>query len=668
MKKKGFLFLFFFSFLVGALFSSPQSLKVEDIARVMERLHYFHIENKDLSPNLIRRSLKIYIEQFDYEKVYLLESEITFYLNLSDAQAAEIYHRVAAKDYSDFAALSQTFEKAVLRAQNHRKNLFKQLLGSSEAGNFSSSLPSRYATSDKELETRQKNRMVRFYLFHQAHSFGDGRQYKERIYTLFEKKVLRAEANYLTEGGKSSLSSEKAEHLFAIRILKAFAKSLDTHTAFFSPEEAYEMRMSLEKQFEGLGVILSESVDGVMIADLIVGSPAYNSGQIQVNDVLVEIDGEPVVNISFEDVLGMMKKRDQAEIVLGLKRMDTDTNKENFYRVSLKKQPISMKDDRITTSYEKVVGGIIGKIALHSFYESSDGASSERDIKEAIRGFREIGELKGLILDLRQNSGGFLGQAVRVAGLFVSNGVIVISKYGKNEIHYLRNIVGKTFYNGPLVVLTSKMSASAAEIVAQALQDYGVALIVGDQRTFGKGSIQYQTITDPNAEIFFKVTVGRYYTVSGKSTQIEGVVADIVVPTQYAPYNIGERYLEFPLQPDQVDAAYVDSLSDLDERTRILFQKRYLPYLQRFDSFWKKALPELRQKSAQRLSKDPEFQTFLKKMEVIRARQSSTAVNSIDEPVHIHMEDIQMKESVHVIKDMIDIEKKSKSEEVGLAS
>jgi carboxyl-terminal processing protease len=128
------------------------------------------------------------------------------------------------------------------------------------------------------------------------------------------------------------------------------------------------------------------------------------------------------------------------------------------------------------------------------------------------------------------------------------------------------------------------------------------------------------------------------------------------VPTQYAPYNIGERYLEFPLQPDQVESAYVDSLSDLDERTRILFQKRYLPHLQRVVPFWKKSLTELRKKSSARLSKNPNFQAFLKKMEVIKARQSSAMLNSIDEPIDIHMEDLQMNESVFIIQDMIDIE------------
>ena len=103
----------------------------------------------------------------------------------------------------------------------------------------------------------------------------------------------------------------------------------------------------------------------------------------------------------------------------------------------------------------------------------------------------------------------------------------------------------------------------------------------------------------------------------------------------------------------------MDPLTDLDERTRILFQKRYIPYLQRVVPFWKKALPELRKKSAARLSSSPVFQAYLRKLEVIRARQSSTAVNSIDEPVQIYMDDLQMKESVHIIKDMMEIEAKA---------
>lgn len=325
-----------------------------------------------------------------------------------------------------------------------------------------------------------------------------------------------------------------------------------------------------------------------------------------------------------------------------------------------------MHEERIETSYEKFGDGIIGKIALHSFYESGDGISSEKDLREAISAFREKGELHGLVLDLRENSGGFLSQAVKVAGLFMSNGVVVISKYGKGDVHYLRNIVSRPFFSGPIIVLTSKMSASAAEIVAAALQDYGIALVVGDDRTFGKGSIQYQTVTDAKADIFFKVTVGRYYTASGRSTQIDGVIADIHVPTQYAPYNIGERFLEYPLPQDAVSPAYIDPLSDLDLRTKQIFQKRYLPSLQRVVPYWKRMLFQLQKNSKGRLARNPDFQAFMRRVEKVRERGSSIPVNTVDEQIRIGMEDLQITEAVNIVKDMILIEAESHPKEAAL--
>jgi carboxyl-terminal processing protease len=655
-----YIFLFLAAWIAPAT-SLQDKLKIGDIPRVMERLFHFHIETKQMTPSLVRRSLKLYIEQFDSEKAYLLESEVAPYLNMKDSQVNEILSRLQRKNYSDFLELNALIERSIIRAQNLRRHIVEEMVAGTRDAETPALGSAQYPRSEYQLMDRQKNRMVRFYQFHQSRTLIDSADRKLSVYSLFEKKVRRLENNYLfLDPNGSSLAKEKIEHLISLRILKSLAKSLDTHTAFFSPEEAYEMRLSLEKQFEGVGVVLSEGIDGVMIADLIQGSPAEQSGQIKVNDLLVEIDGKSIGSTSFEDVLDLLKKRDSGEIILGFKRLDP---KESFYRVSLRKRPISMKDDRIKTSYEVVDGGIIGKISLHSFYESSDGVSSEKDMKEAIRNFRNIGDLKGLVLDLRENSGGFLGQAVRVAGLFVANGVIVISKYGKGDTHYLRNIVGKSFFNGPLVVLTSKMSASASEIVAQALQDYGVALVVGDERTFGKGSIQYQTITDESADLFFKVTVGRYYTVSGRSTQIEGVIADIVVPTQYTPYNIGERYLEYPLTQDRVESAYNDSLNDLDEKTRLLFEKRYLPNLQRVVPFWKKALPALKQRSAERIASNASYQKFLKRLEKVRARQTGAMVNSVDEPIDMSHEDLQMHEAVNVVKDMIQVHEAAQPQE-----
>jgi len=318
-----------------------------------------------------------------------------------------------------------------------------------------------------------------------------------------------------------------------------------------------------------------------------------------------------------------------------------------------------MQNDRLTYTYEPYADGIIAKITLNSFYENGGGINSEKDLKDALKKLQEVGPIRGLILDFRENAGGFLSQAVKVAGLFISNGIVVVSKYGKGEVHYLRSLDPKTYYNGPFLILTSKLSASAAEIVAQSLQDYGVALIVGDERTFGKGSIQFQTVTDEKAELFFKVTVGKYYTVSGKSTQIEGVVADIVIPTHFSPFNIGERYLEYPLSSDRIPSAYSDSLVDLDGNTKRWFQKNYLPFLQKKVTFWRKMVPELKKSSERRIAGDPRFQKFLQTQEKIKAKLNGKEIQW-DEIQAPSFEDIQMQESVQILKEMIILEDKSR--------
>jgi carboxyl-terminal processing protease len=648
-----FLFLAFF---IHPVSSVQNNLQLQDIQKIMEKFYALHITNKELSPLLVRRAMKIYIENFDPDRSYLLESEVRPYLSLSDRNAQEIVNRVNNKDYSDFIALNQLIQRAIVRAEDQRKDITNEIVRGVGRDTVTPGVSSHFARTEDELVERQRNRMAKFFAFHKTRTNIDTPDRKEKVCLLFEKKVRKSEYSYLFLDQEGvTLPKNRVEHFMAMRILKCLAKSLDTHTTFFSPEEAQEMRLGLEKQFEGVGVVLAEGIDGIMIADVIQGSPAQASGQIQINDYLVEIDRIPVQSISFEEVMDLLKKKGKEEILLGFKRPVAQKS-EIFYRVPLKKQPIEMNEERIQTSYEQTSNGIIGKIALHSFYENGDGVSSEKDIKEAINSFRKKGNLVGLVLDLRENAGGFLSQAVKVTGLFVSNGVVVISKYGKGETNYLRNIAGKSFYNGPLVVLTSRMSASAAEIVAQALQDYGVAVVVGDPTTFGKGSIQYQTVTDPNADVFFKVTVGRYYTVSGKSTQIDGVIADIVVPTQYAPYNIGERFLEYPLPQDKVEAAYIDSLEDLDDRAKRVFQVHYMPYLQRAVSFWKKNLPTLKQNSADRIAVNPGFQALMKRQDAVRSRIAGIPVNTVDESVHNGMDDIQMNEAVNIVKDMIKIE------------
>ncbi len=622
-------------------------LKKTDVRSTMEEMLAYHVEYKEFSPMLVRRSLKIYIEQFDYSKTYLLANEVQPYLGVQDRQLNGIVQNYASAQFPDYEALNQTIQQSITRARQCRQEIEQELIAQDIETTFLVEEPySNYAGSGEELKKRIKEQLVTILVLEKQSSKGSTWTplQRQKLFDLWERRFARMENPYLPSAGLT-------EHYLSLHLLRAFSKSLDAHTSYFSPEEAHEMRTSLEKRFEGIGVVLKEGVDGVTIHNMIKGAPAERCGQISRGDLLIEIDGQFVEGAPYEEVLKRLQGPPGGKIQLGLRSFQTGKT----YQVNLKREKIVMQEERVSYSSEPYGEGIIGKLTLPSFYESGEGMSCEEDLKVALRALRAQGPLQGLVLDMRESSEGFLTQAVKVSGLFMTSGIVVISKYAHGITQYLRDLDGKSYYSGPLVVLTSRGSASAAEIVAQALQDYGTALVVGDDRTYGKGTIQYQTVTDPKATNFFKVTIGRYYTVSGRTTQIDGVKADIVVPTVYSVLPIGERYLEFPLRSDRIPSAYVDPLSDIDARSKPWFQKNYLPHLQKKLSVWTQMLPQLQLNSQYRLAQNKDYVAFLKVLEQKKQGKPTAKENW-------GVEDLQMAEAVNIVKDMATLKPKAAAE------
>lgn len=645
--------LMFLSFTAGIFlcsFKPSLQLKTSDVRATMEEMLAYHVEYKQFSSFIAKRSLKVYIEQFDPERTYLLASETRPYLDPKDDRLRSVVQNYVNGNLSDYATLNQSLVRAIERAKTYRQEIEKELILSKEEPQLSFPEPYLdYAGDEKELKARIKKQLVRA-LAIEKKAIGTRKPWdtetRKKVFELWEKRFARIESSYLNAGN---------EHYLCLHVLKAMAKSLDAHTSYFSPEEAFEMRTSLEKQFEGIGVILREGVDGVVIHDLVKGGPAERSGKISSGDLLIEINGKSLTGVSYEEILKMLQGDSRGRVQLGLKRY-ISANQSQEERVELKREKIVMQDERVQYTAEPFADGIIGKLILPSFYESGEGSSCELDIREALRNLKKQGNLLGLVIDMRDNSGGFLNQAVKVAGLFISSGVIVISKYSQGETQYLRDLDGRIYYDGPLIILTSKASASAAEIVAQALQDYGTALVIGDERTYGKGTIQYQTVTDPSASTFFKVTVGRYYTVSGRSTQIDGVKADMIVPTAYSALNIGERYLEFPLKSDRIPSVYSDPLTDVPPRNRPWFQKNYLPNLQKKLSLWTQMLSQLKENSLYRLQKNKDYALFLNALNQDKKGRPFT----LSAKMNWGVDDLQLLEAIKILKDMALIQASSR--------
>lgn len=611
---------------ISPVLAKESKVGYTDVRRTMTKMFAYHVDFKSFTPDLAQRTVKIYLEQFDPRCEYFLQDEVSSFHNLSTTDAAGIVSDYYHDKYPVFLSINEKIEIAVKRHRAIRQKVWQAFIDGNLSDNGYQESPGHVA-DEKALEARIQARYGQILKHYEKRAGGElTRQSREKIAKKLEKKIVWYESAHV---GKWA-----AEQHVSVSVLKAMARSLDAHTAYYTPDEARELRTALKKQFEGIGVVLREAEDGIVVVDLISGSPADRSGKIQVGDYLTAIENEPITDLSFEEVLDALKGDRSKSKSLTLKRGENKT-----IRVSLRPENIVLQEDRASYTVEKYGDGVILKIDLPGFYDSGDGVDAEADLKRILKEVSAMGPIHGLVIDMRTNSGGFLTQAVKIGSLFISKGIVVISKYSDGEVRYMRDLQYRNVFQGPIVLLTSKASASAAEILAQALQDYGVALVVGDERTYGKGSMQYQTVTSDNADAYFKVTVGRYYTVSGRSTQIQGVKADIVVPTIYSSLQIGEQYLEYPLRADNLDFSRVGKGdTELD--------RHLAPFFQMKEVEWREMLPELRRNSAARISNDPGYRCFLERAQ---NREFSSIKESCGDV------DYQMRESVNIIKDMIEI-------------
>jgi carboxyl-terminal processing protease len=616
-------FLFFLTFVCLGI--AKEKLDMKDARAVMSQLFSYHIEQKEMSKKILKRALINSIDFFDPVRLYLLQDEVDSILTLEDSHAEQAINEYHQDKFTHFEKIFDLFHKAVLRARNMRETYAEKKFGLKKV---KADGRSTFSQSFDELKDRVEQDISNFFA---DKNLKENAKHWKRNMRFYNKKYHEHEALYLVE---NEMEYQEKKHLFTYKLLKALSKSLDPHTRYFSSKEARELRACLEKEQRGIGIFFKEDPDGIKVQSVAEKGPAFKTQKVKPGDVLIKINGENIEEASFDAVMKKLQEDDHATCL-------TFKRKDHIYEVQIKKEKLEVKTERVDVQYESVDGGVIGKLKLHFFYESRE-VSAYMDLKHALRELRKKGPLKGIVLDLRENPGGFLTQAIKVAGLFMKSGIICICNYANGEAKYLREVDGRSYFDGPLVILTSKFSASAAEIVAQSLQDYGLAVVVGDEHSFGKATIQHQTITDKdyhssNNHHYYTVTIGRYYTVSGKTPQLEGVQADIVVPSRFNSYPIGERHLKFSLDSKHIQPHFEDQLYGVESASKKWYQLYYLPHLQKQTSKWTKALPQLREKSIERQKSNPEFHNYL---QAVKKR-------------YRYETDMQMEEAVNILKDMI---------------
>jgi carboxyl-terminal processing protease len=612
-------------------FSKPPELTARDTRVKIEEILRAHATHHTLNQELIRRTFENFLHEVDPSFTYLIEPEIVKWTAPSEALLNTTLEGYRKEDFSPFEEIYHILTVAIER----RREIETKIATIPPPTNVDSSefKDMKWAKSIEELEGRILR--IKGLQLKTAMQILDNES-KETFIQRLDKRRLSKEEEFMTADPLHK------KQLILSYVLKSTSAALDSQTNYFTPSEATQFMIQVQQRLFGIGAQLRDDLNGFTIVRILENSPISQHPEIHVDDRIVAIDGKPVIGLEITEAVEMIRGPQNTPVTLTLLR----NNEEKFDSVVVRDE-IVLKESRLESTYEPFGDGVIAIVKLFSFYQDQKFSSSS-DLLEALNALKKEHPLKGVILDLRSNAGGLLPQAVGVAGLFMKKGVVVSVKDNTGFVQKLRNTESKTAWDGPLIILTNKASASAAEIVAQSLKEYGRAIIVGDDFTYGKGTFQTFTLeatnygkVNPKGE--FKVTRGRYYTVSGKTPQLVGVSSDIIVASPFSEMEIGEKFSKYPLEPDEIEPSFDDDLSDIPAIHRPQVTRMYKFDLQQVVKTYDPYLTALKKNSAERLKVNKNYQNFLEAL----SKKEFSKLPSFGQ------NDIQLHEAINIMKDLL---------------
>jgi carboxyl-terminal processing protease len=353
----------------------------------------------------------------------------------------------------------------------------------------------------------------------------------------------------------------------------AVARAHDPHSEYFSERELQQFQVNIQNRLVGIGALLRAEDDGATkIEGIVNNGPADKQGELKLKDRVVGVDSQndgewvDIMFMPLDKVVEMIRGEDGVEV--GLKVEPADGAPGETRIIVIKREEVTMKDELTTAeiiAYNQGADSMkLGVIKMPSFYFDPD----DRDVRvsrdlEILMDRLSREKIDGLAIDLRGNGGGSLEEVRRITGFFVGAGPVVQIKTTTDAIKALKSPFRRALYDGPIVVLTDKGSASASEILAGALQDYNRAVVVGESSTYGKGTVQQPVeigrwmpaMADSNRAGAVKLTIQKFYRVAGSSTQNIGVIPDVIVPSVRDALEVGEKYADHALPYDKIRRA-----------------------------------------------------------------------------------------------------------------
>ncbi|MFO1371402.1 MAG: carboxy terminal-processing peptidase [Candidatus Competibacteraceae bacterium] len=591
---------------------------------IVKLLSQYHYRQSKLDDNLSSLILNAYLDDLDFSRAYFLASDIAgfekYRTTLDDAikdgnlqPAYEIFNVYLRR-------LTERTERIqALLKQDFRFDVDESLAVERKNAPWAKTL----AELDEFWRKRLKNEMLTLML-----SNKDQAAARELLSKRYDNRLRQARQS----------TSDDVFQLY----MNAIAQSFDPHTAYFSPRNTENFNIQMRLSLEGIGSVLRMEEEQVTVVELVAGGPADLSQQIKPSDRIVGVaqgDEGPWVDVvgwRLDDVVEMIRGPRgsvvRLKILPGKAGVSAAEKNVRLVRDTIKLEKQAAKSEIKTIRGPDGREMRVGIITIPAFY--SDFAAAQRgdpDYRSTTRDVRRLlddlrSKIDGLVVDLRENGGGSLQEAVDLTSLFVGDGPVVQVKHTGGDVEVEKDSGSSQVYSGPLAVLVDHASASASEIFAGAIQDYGRGIVIGDP-TFGKGTVQ--TLVDLNRFIpktkesqgQLKLTIAKFYRINGSSTQHRGVKPDIAIPSVVDSEDIGESAQKNALPWDEIAAT------------------RY-----RGDRRLTTLAPELARRHQARIANDPEYQTFLKDVAFLKQQREKPTVSLQERQRRVEREQLETRQ------------------------
>lgn len=568
----------------------------------------YHYRKFNVNDSLSSKMYDNYLSDIDRGKLYFLASDVQYF----EKYRTQLDEALSNGDLTAAYEIYNTFRKRY----RERSNYITKLLANPK---FDFTVDESFNT-DREKAAWAKNtedldEIWRKLLKNEALELKLSGKADTSVVTLLRDRYKNRERN---------LGRFRSEQVFQM-YMNAFCEVLDPHTRYFSPTDSDRFKQDMYQALEGIGAVLREDGNYIKVVEVVPGGPAFKDKRLKKDDRIIGVaqgdEGkfEDIVGWYVDDAVKKIKGTKGTTVrlqVLAGDALANDPPKEiRLVREKVNLQTSRAKKEIVTINQNKH-DYKIGVINIPSFYRDFEGAgkrdkdfaSTTRDVQKIIDSLKAE-NVEGIVIDLRNNGGGSLTEAISLTGLFIPKGPVVQVRESTGDTEVQTDPDPSVTYDGPIAVLINRFSASASEIFAAAIQDYKRGIVLGEQ-TYGKGTVQTmvdlnQWIKDTDKLGQINITVAKFYRINGSSTQRKGVSPDIEFPSAFSAEEYGESSQPTALPWDQIATARFDLSKALNE----------------------KQVSKLKEKYQQRLKSETEMKTFVDELELFRKARENTTVS-----------------------------------------